>query len=491
MKKWMVMLSRILLVSFSLLSFNQKVLPMLSSLEVGGQNYDFCKSNPFKESDIYIQDLTIDSWVKTPLALDKFLMILQTFNENMADWLTTDTLWVESKCPEGKVDNIFIKKDDIKYFTLPYVGKWVLPENAKILTIGDQHGVFTTTASLLTNLKNNNFINDKMKLRDDVRLVFLGDYTDRGSESIKVLTTAVLLALKNPGKVMLLRGNHENIKSNIADANFMRELLMVDPEFKNYEKIIGEIKNLYEYLPCAMLIGFRGPSITKFKLFSHAGLEIRFSFCSILDYNAVKLSRNGGIYLKEIVDDDLYDEEVLGVFVEDFLDEFKIKDFEVEDFFAIAEESFEAPAYWGFIWNDVDGVACISPGGRGKGAVSFSYRFIKYMLESMGTLHAKIDGIVRGHQHTLPKEVYCRNLNLNYAYEITQQITPSCCVMTSDYKNNNLLSNLRMFSRNIFTITTLVSGPIFFSDGSCLNYAPTFISLEFKNGNWIYNSYCS
>ena len=39
---------------------------------------------------------------------------------------------------------------------------------------------------------------------------FLGDYTDRGDFNLQVLSSVLLLSAKNPGKVFLLRGNHES-----------------------------------------------------------------------------------------------------------------------------------------------------------------------------------------------------------------------------------------------------------------------------------------
>jgi len=67
----------------------------------------------------------------------------------------------------------------------------------RTLTIGDIYGCHTALTTLLKSLE----------LRPDDKLIFLGDYIDRGPASRQVIET--LLELKKSHSPVFLRGNHE------------------------------------------------------------------------------------------------------------------------------------------------------------------------------------------------------------------------------------------------------------------------------------------
>lgn len=73
-------------------------------------------------------------------------------------------------------------------------------EGARVSVIGDLHGSLRSLAHILEILDVDNNI-----------VVFDGDFVDRGSSSLEVLVTLLLLKLSRPNQVYLLRGNHEDI----------------------------------------------------------------------------------------------------------------------------------------------------------------------------------------------------------------------------------------------------------------------------------------
>ena len=53
-----------------------------------------------------------------------------------------------------------------------------------------------------------------------VRLVFLGDYIDRGFYSLEVLYLILRLALENPNQVFFIAGNHEEPSAENHETTF-------------------------------------------------------------------------------------------------------------------------------------------------------------------------------------------------------------------------------------------------------------------------------
>ena len=80
---------------------------------------------------------------------------------------------------------------------------WV--DKGSLVVIGDIHGDLD---SLVTILRLSSFL-ERVEGGEDLRLLFLGDYVDRGELSPEVLYLVCSLKLAYPGRVIMLRGNHE------------------------------------------------------------------------------------------------------------------------------------------------------------------------------------------------------------------------------------------------------------------------------------------
>jgi diadenosine tetraphosphatase ApaH/serine/threonine PP2A family protein phosphatase len=97
----------------------------------------------------------------------------------------------------------------------------------------------------------------------DSNYLFLGDYVDRGAFSIECIVLLFALALKNPNRYFLIRGNHE-FRDIASRYGFRTEIMRCYPE-----TIFDSFCSVFSYLPLAAVLqnkyfcvhGGIGPSI--------------------------------------------------------------------------------------------------------------------------------------------------------------------------------------------------------------------------------------
>ena len=95
----------------------------------------------------------------------------------------------------------------------------------RTLAIGDIHGSYTALTTLL----------ERVRPRPNDRLVFLGDYIDRGPGSRQVIDT--LLELRKSCSPVFIRGNHEVM--------FLQS--RIDPDQSNLWQSYGGLETLHSY----------------------------------------------------------------------------------------------------------------------------------------------------------------------------------------------------------------------------------------------------
>lgn len=76
-----------------------------------------------------------------------------------------------------------------------------------LIVVGDVHGCDALLAMML----------DEIAQQEKARIVFVGDYVDRGEHSAQVLTRLHALAKDKPKRTVFLRGNHEEMLLNFLD----------------------------------------------------------------------------------------------------------------------------------------------------------------------------------------------------------------------------------------------------------------------------------
>ena len=69
----------------------------------------------------------------------------------------------------------------------------------RTIVIGDIHGALKALVQLL----------DRLQLQPNDQLIFLGDYVDRGKQSLETICLLLAYKIKYPENFFILRGNHE------------------------------------------------------------------------------------------------------------------------------------------------------------------------------------------------------------------------------------------------------------------------------------------
>jgi len=116
----------------------------------------------------------------------------------------------EKKCPTSVtkiIDSGIITKDLLGQLngSYSYHDMYYLDEECDYYFVGDIHSDSYVIASILEKC---DFFNKAFN-NDDFKLIFLGDYVDRGKNHLKTVQTLLLLKYMFPDHIYLLMGNHD------------------------------------------------------------------------------------------------------------------------------------------------------------------------------------------------------------------------------------------------------------------------------------------
>lgn len=195
---------------------------------------------------------------------EKFLHLWELTNKQWAE-RSTDILnaKIDRYClqftPVGKTEQM-----------IGFIVKRLLSPGSNIAVIGDIHGddlkFVLTLKSLLPD-----FFDEQGHLKPDKYIILLGDYVDRGVNSLKILEMVMTIKMENPDQVFVIRGNHEDLNTS---KNKLIEYTKNDPKYLDYKKSainLDQLNRFYECLPVMVFIGQKTDSgVQEYMQFSHA-----------------------------------------------------------------------------------------------------------------------------------------------------------------------------------------------------------------------------
>jgi protein phosphatase len=164
---------------------------------------------------------TTDLWFNCPITprIDDFLMLIKDVKQKLAT-------------EKGHLG------------TLNIIGRLIEAQpTGEAIIVGDLHGDLKSLFMILKNTK----ITKRLYSNKRVLLIFLGDYGDRGSQSIEIYHIILTLKSLFPKQVILMRGNHEGPQDIIVSPHDLP--LQLESRYGTKGKIIYKsLRELYNHL---------------------------------------------------------------------------------------------------------------------------------------------------------------------------------------------------------------------------------------------------
>jgi hypothetical protein len=210
----------------------------------------------------------IRSAFPTSTSREKLHKLFVAYKAALEKELTTGT-WINKKTA-----GIW---QDKKLWANGYVKKLLVDGGSELFVHTDYHADIASLLAELKDLQTKGYLEKENGFKinrgahPNFYMFFLGDFIDRGAYGIEVLYALISLALTNPTRVFLIKGNHET--GAIEPKNFYNEL-------KNKFEAVFAIKiadlfynQIAPLLPDAIFVG-AGDADKNFALLCHAGPQI-------------------------------------------------------------------------------------------------------------------------------------------------------------------------------------------------------------------------
>lgn len=400
---------------------------------------------------------------------DFFKNLVSMYCRYKLSYLSNSNEWVDSEthgCPFCNEYDEFSKRcetlvscklyKECELHDIFYAQKLFIDKKSELLTISDLHADFDALVTIFNNMHNSGDIDDNLIIKSNKFLIGLGDYVDRKDASLRTILFLLIVALKNPGRVILLRGNHEDLNFNLQYGIDAEIKAIFGEEFtKETYKLLVE---LYELMPSVLYVSqTRSQDVIQeefndFLIFSHALLDFKFDPRQLLDFNNDRLMRNGG------------------------------------KCFGIIEQSIEDKAFpdvplvgFGFIWHDI-GIKNSSSVELDSKSNRYKYKpeLIRAFCKKYSSNENVISGMVGGHDHhfamRVDKSLYDKFSAVGYVkvFGDVERVQVQTGIIDAQYTEGNcFVTGSDLENARCFSMVKFVSAPM---DG--VAYKPTYMVIS-------------
>ncbi len=326
----------------------------------------------------------------SPDIFKKYLSAYLVMQKNFLD----ETSWINNKLTFSN------ESLTTSATTRPFTLKYVINPDDRVIFCGDLHGDVRALSSILYKLYQDKVIDDHFKIiNPHYHVFFLGDLVDRGQHGTDTLTLLFMFALKNHGRVIILRGNHEDISinENYADTGFvtqLKELYSSSPQ--DFEPVRAQVISLYNLLPVAAFVGCNN----NYFQCCHGGLEMRYNPQRLLESAQYRCLEN----IHELhMPLELWDPKnrLLSCRALDINE----RCLRHSNWFADLTATNMQPYHIGFLWNDfkAKGDPITNSTQQTSYTAGRGLMIGQTLAEKLLTFYSKnsvaVRGVIRGHQH--------------------------------------------------------------------------------------------
>lgn len=300
-----------------------------------------------------------------------------------------DSKWLNIPAGGQVIRRYFLQADTFQ----PFIQKKVIPAGKRIIFKGDLHGDMISLAKFFNHLYDQNILdkdNPFVIADPDTYIIFLGDYTDRGVYGAEVLYTLMRFKIANPDKIILIRGNHEDIDINI-DCTFATEIHSKFGKKESLKKTIvamKAVKQVYNFLPVCLFLGIENAQgFTEYIQCCHGGMELGHDPQPLL--RSSKASYEFLTTLCRKAQGEKYD------CIKDTVDQLGLTNTNLI--------ILENPSYSmiGYMWSDfaVDETETIDRSDRGESIYIYGKKLTQALLDRSSNKKYRVCAVMRAHQH--------------------------------------------------------------------------------------------